>query len=85
MIVQIRGNFHFLIQSLTTLRDVFSSNIEVFCKRVILKNFAEFSGKHLRWKKETRTQVFSRAFCKIFKSNFFVEHLCLYLLAGGAY
>ena len=93
---------------------------EVFCKKVVLKNFAKFTGKHLcqslffnkvadlrpatppsdcfcLWKRfsekfykihrktpvppynfiksETLSQVFSRAFCEIFKVTFFTEHL----------
>ena len=58
---------------------------EVFCKNVVLKNFAVFTGKHLCQslffnkvagaasnfiKKETLAQVFSCEFCKIFKKSF---------------
>ena len=60
----------------------------VFCKKGVLKNFAKFTGKHLRQrlffnkvaggtcnfiKRETLSQVFSCKFCKIFKNTFFTE------------
>ena len=41
----------------------------------VLRNFAKFTGKHLRQslliKNETLVQVFSCEFCKIFKNTFF--------------
>ena len=56
-------------------------------KRVVLRNFAKFTGKHLRQsiffnnpmacnfiKKEALAQLFSREFCKTFKNIFFTEH-----------
>ena len=60
-----------------------SSRLEVFCKKGILRNFAKFSGKHLRQsfflhpeaynfiKKETLAHVFSCEFCEISKNIFF--------------
>ena len=63
-----------------------SSRLEVLCKKGVLKNFENFTGKHLRWglffnkdagavcnfiKKETRTLAFSCKFSKIFKNTFF--------------
>ena len=53
------------------------SRPEVFGKKGVLKNFAKFTGKHLRseasnfMKKETLEQVFSREFCEISKSTFY--------------
>ena len=57
-------------------------------KKVILKFFAKFAGKHLYWsiyltklqtrsftQNETSAKVFSYEFCKICKSTYFVEHL----------
>ena len=50
-------------------------------KIVVLKNFAVFTRKHPCWnlkacnKKETLTQLFCCEYCKIFKSNYFEEHL----------
>ena len=44
-----------------------SSRPEVFCKKGVLKNFANFSFI----KKETLAQVFSCEFCEIFKNTFF--------------
>ena len=68
------------IQSLMkTLR---SGHLRCSIKKVILKNLATFSGKHLCQslffrpqacsfiKKETLTQVFSCEFCEIFKNTF---------------
>ena len=57
-----------------------SSRPDVSCKKGILRNFAKFSGKHLRqnlffFKKETLAQVFSCEFCKISENTFFTEHL----------
>ena len=50
----------------------------MFCKKGALRNFAKFTGKHLRQrlffnkvKKESLAQVFSCEFCKISKNNFF--------------
>ena len=31
------------------MRKCGSSHPEVFCKKCFLKNFAKFTGKHLRW------------------------------------
>ena len=55
----------------------------MFCKKGVLRNFAKFTGKHLRqslfflqaWacnfiKKETLAQMFSSEFCKISKDTF---------------
>ena len=62
--------------------------LEVFYKRVVLKNFAKFARKGLCQRlflnkvasgtsnfieKKTQTQVFSCKFCEIFKNNFFTE------------
>ena len=55
-------------------------------KKIVLKNFAKFTGKHLYLrlffnkvtyisKKETLAQVFSCEFSEIFKNTFFIEHL----------
>ena len=63
---------------------------EVFCKKSVLKNFANFTGKHLCWsifiiklqafnlqvfKKETPAQVLSCEVCETFKNNYFEEYL----------
>ena len=59
-----------------------SSRSHMFFKIVVLKIFANFTGKHLNWSlfltkfftnfiKITPTQVFSCAMCKIFKNTFF--------------
>ena len=57
------------------------------CKKDVLQNFANVTGKHLcqslsfnkvaglRPKKDTLAQAFSYEFCKIFKTPFFTEHL----------
>ena len=51
---------------------------EVFYKKGVNKNFAQFTGKHLYqslfFNKEAVAQVFSCEFCKIFKNTFFTEH-----------
>ena len=39
------------------------------------KNFAKLTGKHRFIKKEIKTQVFSCAFCEIFKNIFLTGHL----------
>ena len=52
-----------------------SNRLEVFCEKSVLRNFANFTGKHLRpeacnfIKKETLAQVFSCEFCEIFKNT----------------
>ena len=63
---------------------------EVFCKKVVLKNFADFTGKHpfssffliklQAWRpatllKKTPAQIFSCEICRIFKNTYFQEHL----------
>ena len=60
-----------------------SSRPEVFCQKDVLRNFAKFTGKHLRkslffdkvagfrLKKETLVQVLSCEFCEILKNTFF--------------
>ena len=67
-----------------------SSHPEVFCTKDFLKNFAKFAGKHLcqshffnkvadfrpaNLLKKTLWHRFPCGFCKIFKNNFFTEHL----------
>ena len=65
--------------------------LEVFCKKVALRNFAKFTGKHLPQslffnkvkgfrpatllKIDTLAQVFSYEFCEISKSTFFLEYV----------
>ena len=54
-----------------------SSCPEVFCKNVILRNFAKFSRKHLHcslFLLELRSHMLSCEFCKIFESTYFVKH-----------
>ena len=68
------------------LRSNRSSRPEVFCEKGVLRNFGEFTGKHLCHslffnkvagsacnfiKKETLAQVFSCEFCEIPKNTFF--------------
>ena len=50
-------------------------------KKVVLENFAKFTGKYLCRpqacnfiNQETLAQVFSCEFCKIFKNTFFTEY-----------
>ena len=67
-----------------------SSHPEMICEKDVLKYFAKFTGKHLRWslfliklqtlvlatlnKKDSNTGVFCE-FCKIFENTYFEEHL----------
>ena len=72
-----------------------SSWPEVFCRKVVLRNFSKFTGKHMCQrlffnkvvglacnfiKKETLVQVFSCEFWEISKNTFFTEHLRWLLL-----
>ena len=55
-----------------------SSRLQMFFKIGFLKNFSNFTGKHLRLflikvQLETSTQVFS-CDCKIFKNTFFLQN-----------
>ena len=55
----------------------------MFSKIFVLKNFANFTGKHLYWSNnvaETPTQVFSCAACEMFNNSFLKKHLRLLLL-----
>ena len=71
---------------------------EVFCKKGILKNFANFTGKQLCWsliliklqasgqqlyKKETPTQLFCYENYETFKNIYFKEHQQI-TASGGA-
>ena len=72
------------------------SGLQMYFKIGVLKNFGNFTVKHLCWstlfnkvaglkackfvKKETPTQVLSCEISEIFKSNFFTEHLRRLLL-----
>ena len=63
----------------------------MFCKKSVLKNFANFTGKHRCWSqfliklqalglcwnsfKEIPTQVFFYEICEVFKTTCFEEHL----------
>ena len=62
----------------------------LFCKKGVLRNFANFIGKHLCWSlflmelqawrpatllNRDPTLVFSRGICEIFKNIYFKEHL----------
>ena len=56
---------------------------EMFCKKSVFKNLANFTGKYLFWGlffiklqvKKSPKQVFSCEICDIFKSTFFEERL----------
>ena len=68
------------IKALLNATDVVNVLSEVFCKKGVLKNFTNFTGKRLCQslffiKKEALAQVFSGEFCEIFKDTFFIEHL----------
>ena len=64
-----------------------SSHWRCYVRKGVLRNFAKFTGKHLRqslvyqpetcniYKKETLAQQFSREFCEISENTFFTEHL----------
>ena len=80
------------LQQLTTN---WSSRLEVFCRKYLLRNLAKCTGKYLcrslffnkvaglAWnviKKVTLAQVFSCAFCEISKNTFFTERLRWLLL-----
>ena len=56
-----------------------SSHRRCFIKKVFLKNFVKFKGKHLCQilfiKKDALAQVFSCEYCEIFENNVFTEHL----------
>ena len=59
------------------LKNIFRSSLpEVLCKKGVLRNFVQFTGKHLCQglfliKKETLAQVFSCEFYDISKNTFF--------------
>ena len=57
-----------------------SSHRNCSTKKVVVRKFINFIGKHLCWAlqlywKGTPTQVFSCEFCEIFKNTYFEEHL----------
>ena len=53
-------------------------------KKGVLKNFTNFTGKHLCqslfFNKKTLAQVFPRKICEIYKNTFFIEHFWWLLL-----
>ena len=61
--------------------------LEVFYKKGFPKNFAKFTGKHLRQglliQKETLAKVFSCEFCKFFNNTLLTEHLHMTTSARG--
>ena len=73
-IVKFLRSYFFIEHLQWLLLDLFlacgSSRLEVFCGKGVLTNFAKFTGKHKKEKKETLSQVFSSEFCKIFKNSF---------------
>ena len=52
-----------------------SSRPEVFCKKVVLKNFARFTGKHL-----CQSLSFNKVAGKFLRTAFFIKHLWWLLL-----
>ena len=65
-----------------------SSRLEVFCKKVVLRNFAKLTGKHLcqslrpatLFKKRLWHRCFLVNFAKFLRTSFFIEHLRWLLL-----
>ena len=56
----------YLFQSISTFYEFRNSRPEVFCKKDVLRNFAKFTGKHLRQSlffNKLWTQGFSCEFC----------------------
>ena len=55
-----------------------SSNLEVLCKKGVVKNLAKFTERSvcqgLSFYKETLAQVLFREFCEIFKNTLFKKH-----------
>ena len=47
-----------------------SSRLDVFCNKGVLRNFAKFTGKHKKGKKETLAHWFSCRLCKNYKNPF---------------
>ena len=64
---------HFLMLIHYYLKNKRSSRPEVFCKKGVLKNFTEFTGKHLcqSLKKSLWDRCFFCEFCEIFKNTYF--------------
>ena len=70
------------VSTQSLMKTLRSGHLRCFIKKVVLKNLATFSGKHLCQslffrtqassfiKKQTLTQVFSCEFCEIFKNIF---------------
>ena len=73
------GSSNFIVD----LKQLFASRqkqpLEVFYKKGVLKNFAKFTGTHLRpatlLKNEALKQVLSCQFYEIFKNTFFIKYL----------
>ena len=84
------GKLYFITTVINVLNNNFcrtlflfrSSRSQVFFKIGLLKNFANFTGKHLWWspflikllKTGSLTQVLSCDICEIFKNTFFTKH-----------
>ena len=47
-----------------------SASWTVFCRKGFFSNFAKFTIKHKKEKKETLAQVFSCEFCEIYRNSF---------------
>ena len=69
-----------------------SRDLQMLFKIDVLKNFANFTGKHLCWslilkryQKETPIQMFSCEICEIFKNTFFYRTLQVATSAYSCY
>ena len=71
--------FLFLEYQSVRLLKIEAATTGALSKKGVLRNFAKFTGKHLRqslfFNKVTLARVFSCKFCEISKNTFLTEHL----------
>ena len=63
-----------LILMIWVYSELRSSRLEVFCRKGVLRNFAKFTGKHLRQSLFFNKVAGLCEFCKISKNTFFLQN-----------
>ena len=78
------STYQFNSQSMSRPDKRWKQVLEVFCKKGVLKNLANFAGKHLCWSlfliklqqiRSATLLMLSCEICEIFKNTYFEEHL----------
>ena len=74
--------YYLIIQILLYYLIILSYYSQMFFKIGALKNFTNFTRKHLKLKKRLQRRCFPVKFCKVLRTPFFTEHLRWLVLEG---